>query len=71
MFGNNFKSIKAHKLYVQIHKLTNSIAYVTRRFNAAFTRARPSSDALYDISEQRWFLQCEVVSLTPNPQAGG
>ena len=30
-----------------------------------------SSEALCDISEQRWFLQCEVVSLTPNPQAEG
>ena len=25
----------------------------------------PSSEALCDVSEQRWFLQCEVVSLSP------
>ena len=30
-----------------------------------------SSEALCDVSERRLFLQCEVVSLTPNPQAGG
>ena len=29
------------------------------------------SEALFYVSEQRWFLQCEIVSLTPNPQAGG
>ena len=30
----------------------------------------PHSESLCNISEQL-FLQCEVVSLTPNPQAGG
>ena len=30
-----------------------------------------SSEALCEVSEQRCFLQCEVVSLTPNPQAVG
>ena len=30
-----------------------------------------SSEALYNVSYQRWFLQCEVVSLTSSPQAGG
>ena len=29
-----------------------------------------SSEALCDISEQRWFYS-EIVSLTTNPQAGG
>ena len=30
-----------------------------------------SSEALCDVSERRLFLQCEVVSLTSNRQAGG
>ena len=30
-----------------------------------------SSEVLCDVSEQRWFLQCEGVSLTPNSEAGG
>ena len=29
-----------------------------------------SSEVLCNVSERWWFLQCEVVSLTPNPQAG-
>ena len=33
--------------------------------------SQSSSEAMSDVSEQRWFLQCEVVSLTPNLQAGG
>jgi hypothetical protein len=43
--------------------ITISMAYGTRRFNSAFTRA---SEALCDVSEQRWLLQYEVVSLTLN-----
>ena len=50
--------------------LTNSMAYGTRRFNAAFTRDLPVRGPVWRF----WtplFLQREVVSLTPNPQAGG
>ena len=43
-----------------------------RTFNNPYPEPNlSSSEALYEVSEQRRVLQCKVVSLTSNPQAGG
>ena len=54
-------------------RLTNSMAYGIRRFNAAFTRALQliPSEVLCDVSEHPCFYSVRLLASRQTPQAGG